>query len=356
MTSLMRDNRGYSLIELLISVLLMTIVMGVAARALRDAMRTDEAIGIMADVNQNMQSASTMMVRDFIDAGRNVRIGGLTLPDGPAPDVVRPGPPGVAAASWPTPAVLYAVTPWNELGPKINNNTTDAVTIVSVDDRVNIADSTSTLTAGSSITVTMYSGGANGLNTNTANTIGVGDLMWVSRSSKTAVLYVTAVNKADNKFTAATVGDPSGFNQQNATSGSMAQIGSSPAPDAAFPTKHKDTAVRRIRMITYWVEEKGGLPYLMRQENYRTPVEVGLGVENLELQYDLFANGAMRRVSDPFNIAELDPAGSPNQFDKAHIVLAVRSDRKFAQTKGYLRNDLTTQVSLRSLQVQQNFR
>jgi hypothetical protein len=346
----MRDNRGYSLMELLISVLLMTTVMGVAARALRDAMRADDAIGMMADVNQNMQASSSMMVRDFIDAGRNVKIGGLPLPDGPGDDVVRPGPPGVKAANWPGP-VLYAVTPWNELGPKINNNTTDAVTIVSVDDRVDIADSTITVVGGTGATVKMYPGVSGSLNKNSLNTIRVGDLMWVTRMDNNAVLYVTAVNKADNTFTAATAGDPSNFNQ-SANSGSMTQIGSSPTD----PTKNKDTVVRRIKMITYWVEEKAGVPYLMRQENYQAAVELGLGVENLELQYDLFANGAMQRVSNPFDTAELNPVGSPNLFDKAHIVLAVRSDRKFAQTKGYLRNDLTTQVSLRSLQVQQNFR
>jgi prepilin-type N-terminal cleavage/methylation domain-containing protein len=356
MTSLMRDNRGFSLVELLVSMLLMSIVLGIAARSLTEGMRASEAISLMGDVNQNIQSSQTMMVRDFLDAGRNLRRGGLPLPDGPGDDVVRPGPPNVAAAVWPTATTLYAVTPWNELGPTINGNATDAVTIVTVDDLVDMENSWIAVD-GSGATVTMVPKTPNRtLNTNSMNTIREGDLMWVTRNGISAVLYVTSIESTPFTFKAVTSGDPSKFNQQGATTGSMAQVGSTdlapPLPKVAEP----DTSVKRIRMISYWVEEQAGMPYLMRQENYRPAVPVGLGVENLELQYELFANGAMRRVSDPFSVAELNPVASPNEFDKALLVLAVRSDRKFAQTTGYLRNDLTTQVSLRSLQVQQNFK
>ena len=350
MTSLMRDNRGYSLMELLISVLLMSVVLGLSARALTDAMRADEAISLLADTNQNLQSSSTMMVRDFVDAGRNMTIGGLPLPDGPGANVVRPGPANVAAAGWPTATTLYAVTPGNEVGPTINNNITDAVNIVSVDDRVNIPNSYIAV-SGTGATITLTAG--TGYNTNSINTLRVGDLLWVARSAGGAVLYITAIDATNPRIlTAATAGDPSNFNQQSAVTGSMAQIGSSPiiAPD---PLPARDAAVKRIKMVTYWVEEQGGVPYLMRQENYRAAVQVGLGVDNLELAYDVIDAGAVYRVNNPF----IDrPGSSPNQFDKAHLLLAIRSDRKFAQTKRYLRNDLTTQVSLRSLQVQQNFR
>jgi prepilin-type N-terminal cleavage/methylation domain-containing protein len=343
---LMRDNRGFSLIELLMSMAIMLVVLALASRSLFEAMRAEEAIGLMADANQSLQSAQTMMVRDLVDAGRSVDIGGLPLPTGGVA-IVRPGPANVAAAGWPTASTLYAVTPGNELGPVINGNTTDAVTIVSVDDYMRPPSNARIVVDANGTTVTMPAGVDVG--TNSRNTPRVGDLMWVTRAGNRAVLYVTAVNAANPLvFTAATVGDPSNLNQQGATTGSMAQLGSSPAAPALA-----DTKVTRIRMTTYWVEESNGTPFLMRQDNYRAAMQVGLGVDNLEIAYDVIDGVNVVRVNNPF----VDrPGTTPNQFDKAFVILAVRSDKRFAQTKNFLRNDLMTQVSFRSLQVQQNFR
>jgi prepilin-type N-terminal cleavage/methylation domain-containing protein len=347
---LMQDNRGFSLIELLVSTAVMLVVLALASRSLFEAMRAEEAIGLLADANQSLQSAQTMVVRDLVDAGRNVTIGGLSMPTG-GNAIVRPGPTNVAASGWPTAGTLYAVTPGNELGPVVNGNTTDAVTIVSVDDNMQPNTSRITVTVGTGATVTMPAG--QGVATNSRNTPRVGDLMWVTRAGNSAVLYVTGVEANPLTFTAIPAGDPSNFNQQGATTGSMVQVGSTPPQPPAPAANNSDTMVRRLKMTTYWVEELNGVPYLMRQENYRAPVEVGLGIDNLELMYDVIDGAAVVRVDNPF----VDRAGTtPNQFDKAFVVLAVRSDKKFAQTKNYLRNDLTTQVSFRSLQVRENFR
>lgn len=342
MTSRMRDNRGFTLIELLVSTAIMVVVLGLSSRALKEAMRADEAIGLLADANQSLQSAQTMMVRDLVDAGRNIDVGGLPLPTGGVA-IIRPGPATVAAAGWPTAGTLYSVTPGDELGPVINGNTTDAVTIVSVDDNMAVPNSRITVDA-TGATVTMTAGPD--VATDALNTPQVGDLMWVTRNGARAVLYVTGVNANPLIFTAAAAGDPTRFNQLGATTGSMAQLGSTPV--AGLP----DVRISRIKMTTYWVEVQAGMPYLMRQDNYRAAMQVGLGVENLELAYDVFANGALTRVNNVFTEVV---NGTPNQFDKAYLMLAVRSDKRFGQTKGFLRNDLTTQVSFRSLQVQQNF-
>lgn len=337
---LMQDNRGFSLIELLMSLVIMLVVLALASRALFEAMRAEEAIGLMADSNQNLQSAQTMMVRDMIDAGRNIPVGSLSLPTGGQP-IVRPGPANAAAAGWPAPTPLYPVTPGDELGPVINGNTTDTITIVSVDD-VMRPGSSSVVVDGNGATVTMTAGVGTSVATNSGNTPRVGDLMLLSRASSVALVYVTGVDANPLVFTAATAGDPTMLNQQGATASSIPQLGSGAS-----------TKVQRIKMTTYWVEESNGMPYLMRQENYRAPVQVGLGIDNLELWYDVFAGGVVTRVANVFT--ELAGA-TPNQFDKGYVTLQVRSDKKFGATKGYLRNDLTTQVSFRSLQVQQNFR
>jgi prepilin-type N-terminal cleavage/methylation domain-containing protein len=350
MTSHMRDARGFTLMELLVSLFIMTVVLSLSTRALIQAMHTDEAIGLMADANQSLQSGQTMMVRDLVDAGRGVTLGGLSFPSG-GTAIVRPGPPNAAAAGWPVAATLWAVTPGDELGPTVNGNATDSITVVSADDSLRHGEKAIVTQVGNGITVTLIE------NTDfpitPRNTPRVGDLLIVSRGGKKALINVTAVDPSNRLiFSATTGGDTSNLNQQGATSGSMPQLEESP-PDPADPSvKLPDATVTRIKMTTYWVQEVAGMPYLMRQDNYRAPMQVALGAENLELQYDVWLNGAATRVDNYTQVA----TATPNNFDKAHLSLAVRSDKRFGQTKTFLRNNLTTQVSFRSLQVQQNFR
>jgi prepilin-type N-terminal cleavage/methylation domain-containing protein len=342
MTRIMQDNRGFSLIELLVSLLVMTIVLGLSSRALTDAMRADEAITLMSDVNSNLQSSSTIIVRDLVNAGRNLDLGGLSLPAGAGSTaVVRPGPSGAAGAGWPTATVLYAVTPGDNIGPSVNGSPTDVVTIVSVDDRLQTNNNASVNVTAAGAVVTLSA--LDTVGTTPLNTIQVGDLMWLKRGTSRAVVYVTSVDPNNvRRFTAA-VSDAPNLNQTGASTGSMRQIAALNTTQAA--------AVKRITMATYWTEVAAdGIPYLMRQENYRAAVQVGLGVSNLQLSYDVWANGTTTLVDNPFAHSY-----TPNQFDKAYVTLSVRSDKKFRQTKDYLRNDVTTQVSLRSLQVQQNF-
>lgn len=350
MTSQMRDSRGFTLIELLVSMFIMTVVLGLSTRALIQAMRADEAIGLLADANQSLQSGQTMMVRDLVDAGRNILPGGLSFPSGGTP-ILRPGPPNAAAAGWPAPANLWAVTPGNELGPTINGNPTDTVTIVSVDDSLRHGESAIITQDGSGATLTLTQ--HPDFPVTARNTPRLGDLLLVRRAGTEALLNVTAVHDTNRLIVYATVaGDTSGLNQLTATSASMVQLENS-APSPTNPSVLvADASVTRIRMTTYWVEEVAGVPYLMRQDNYRAPLQVALGAENLELQYDVYLNGVATRGNDHTVV----PSATPNNFDKAHVSLAVRSDKRFGQTRTFLRNNLTTQVSFRSLQVQQNFR
>jgi prepilin-type N-terminal cleavage/methylation domain-containing protein len=342
MTRMMRDNRGFSLIELLVTMLVMTVVLGLSSRALIDVMKADEAITLMSDVNHNLQSSSTNIVRDLVDAGRNVDIGGLPLrTGGGSGSVVRPGPAGAASAGWPTSTVLYAVTPGNNIGPTINGGATDVVTIVSADDRL-VLDRNAQV-AGNAAGAVVTLAALDTVGTTPFNTVRVGDLFVLYGALSRAVVYVTAVDGSNvRRFTVAN-GDPANMNKTAATNGGIRQIVASNGNVSA--------KVKRLKMTTYWTEVGAdSMPYLMRQENYRTAVQVGLGVTNLQLFYDVWANGVTTIVDNPF-------AGgyTPNQFDKAYVTLSVRSDKKFKQTKDFLRNDVTTQVSLRSLQVQKNF-
>ena len=78
-------------------------------------------------------------------------------------------------------------------------------------------------------------------------------------------------------------------------------------------------------------------------------------IENLQISYDL-VDGVNNPSEVKFTAADLGGTGrcspnacSPNQIRKINILLTGRSRTTLRQTRQYLRNSLTTQVSLRSM-------
>jgi prepilin-type N-terminal cleavage/methylation domain-containing protein len=338
-TRFLRDERGFSLIELLTSTVIMLIVLSLASRSLMDATKADDAIALMADANQNLQSSSTMMVRDLVDTGRDIVPGGLEMPNGNGVlRVVRPGPAETTAAGWPSAVTMYALTPGRNIGPVLNGAATDSVTLIMMDDRIPDHDVNVAVDAGNTrATLTLAAGGE--FNTNVFNTYRVGDLVVLGKDNRNATVRITAVDDDDDPrvLTAATAGDTMRFNQFTAAAGSAKQVTG-------------NGKVRRLLMVTYWVQEENGVPYLMRQTYDNAPVEVGLGVSYLRLAYDVNTGGGVLRKEDP--IAE---GYSPNELEKALLTLSVRSERPMRNSNKWMRNDTTTQVALRSLQLKKNF-
>ena len=89
----------------------------------------------------------------------------------------------------------------------------------------------------------------------------------------------------------------------------------------------------------------------MRQVNYNPPQPVGEVLEDLQLTFDV-ANSAVPGAYPgigPSNARDAIVPDSPNQFRKVNIYLAARSESPYSQTGQCFRNNLNTQVSLRSL-------
>jgi hypothetical protein len=125
------------------------------------------------------------------------------------------------------------------------------------------------------------------------------------------------------------------------------------------------TTASRIRMISFYLDATTDptRPRLVRRMNNGDPITfnnalgnvVAFDIENLQITYDL-ADG----VTNPTNV-KMTPADiiggtvdcpdpcSPNQIRKVNIVISGRSRSTLKNTKQYFRNQLTTQVSLRSL-------
>jgi hypothetical protein len=102
-------------------------------------------------------------------------------------------------------------------------------------------------------------------------------------------------------------------------------------------------------MITYYLDTTNQQrPMLMRQVNFRPATPVAEVIEDLSISYDI--NGG------PPNVNDVELAGfSPNAIRKVNLSVAARADNMYSQNKAYFRNNLQTQVSVRSLAFFNNF-
>ena len=327
-----RREHGFTLPELLIAMTLTLVVTSAALTALQDAARSSEAGAVMTDVNQNLRVAMNMVIRDLLQVGEGTRTG-ISIPSGTGTlPIVRPGPPG---ADWSFPetyTVLPAVSMDNNVGEMVNDVQTDVVTLLFEDHRLNISNLAGLVIPddGSSITFpAVFDIG------DAAIGIHEGDLI---RFGDGAMQEVTSVSGQTVYFD--TTAD-SNLNQRGAPAGTVLEerLG------GHFPS---NLDLHRINMVTYYlhVPTSGPItsPHLIRRVNYGEERVVAIGVENVQLTWDLVDG-----VTNPTNIDEFAADASEGQIRKANLYMAARSLEEFSRTGQYMRTSLTTQVSLRSM-------
>jgi hypothetical protein len=190
------------------------------------------------------------------------------------------------------------------------------------------------------------------------NPITTGNLIMFHNQNGTALEYVTSVAGQTINFSA---GDPAGLNQTGKTFGTVANLATSPG---VFPP----TIVIRVWMVTYYIDATNPQdPQLIRQVNYpnypaggpvNPPLAIADDIENLAFSYAItnstdpagtyptnqFANGS-GNASQPIL------PDTPAQIRAANVFLAGRSEQTYTALSApqYLRNNLSTQVSIRSL-------
>jgi prepilin-type N-terminal cleavage/methylation domain-containing protein len=363
-----RSDAGFSLPEVMVSMTIMLVVLGGTFTAMTNAMRAEETVRSITTINGHLRSSMDLLVRDFLQTGQGLQTGRvITVPNGAgAQPIRRPGPPATGGcagvANFPVDPTISAITVGADLGPPINGQCTDVVTVLAVDgafENVNVA---SMATNGRSITI-HPSVNISDVPDAFGDNLRVGDILELRRGSDTATVYVTAV--AGQTVTFAT-GDPLRLNQFDTTrvmQGTTNQIRTTgPPADPAVPlvvggvTQPGPWSAHRIRMITYFVDitANPASPRLVRQVNGNTPNAVAFELEAFRLTYDI-ADGTLNPAGVRMDATDLGTGGdcapfacSPNQIRKANVALAIRSERPNKQT-GYYHNTLFTQVALRSL-------
>jgi type II secretory pathway pseudopilin PulG len=340
----MRSEHGFSLIEIMTALAITMVVLALTFKSFSDALKVDDAMKLTTEVDQNLQAASTYVVKDMVDTARNWPSGGIPLPNGTGSvAVVRPGTAADTAAGMPSPTVLSPIIPGDALGPTVGSTQTDTVTICYMDGILGSMDVTSLTQAGTTLTMVLSNAaGQPAINTRPENTIAVGDIFYINNGNIKAVQRVTALNAATRTLTFAS-GDSMNINQPGAAAGTAAGL-----------VGKTDNKTQRMKMVTYFIDNSGAVPMLMRQDYNGTANGVALGITNFQVAYNATTwAGTTPTTNVTANI--FADGYTINQVDQAQVALSARSDRQLRQTNRYISNDTVTQVDFRSINTKQDY-
>jgi prepilin-type N-terminal cleavage/methylation domain-containing protein len=359
-----RNERGFSLVELLAAMAITVTIMGATMVALNDAVRAADTATLLTGLNGGLRTAMDLMVRDLLQVGQGLPAGRLVfVPAGVNANPIRmPGPPGTNYQLPGGSTEITAVMPRPDGGPVINGRPTDMITTLAVDSSFDAVRLTALAADGRSMTVVntvdIDDGGP--------DDIRPGDLIMLNKGSASTLVEVTRVAGQQVFFEA---GDSLNLNQTAPPDGTVLDLRNNTAPPDVLPAPPAaqviPTTASKIRMISYYIDIVTDPlhPRLARRINNGHPTNfdntlgtaVAFDIENLQITYDL-ADG----VGNPSNVrmaaADLNGGGacapdpcSPNQIRKVNVMLAGRSRIPMRGTNQFFRNTLVTQISLRSL-------
>jgi hypothetical protein len=318
-----------------------------------------------------------------MQAGEGIPSGGISIPNSAAgvSAIVRPGIGGAFPFN---PTAFSVVVPgfgWGAAATTVNAQTgavlvggpTDTITIFYADNTLlssanctatgapcplNSAPVTSAaapvctgVIAATGLTVTLAPGCFTLPGTPTP--IQQGDLIMFQNINGTALELVTTVNAGGDILTFA-AGDPAGLNATGNPNGTVAAINASAVP----------TVITRVWMVTYYINTATNPlePQLIRQVNYPgypaaaptyPPQQIADATEWLNFSYDIINS------TDPAGTYGNGPGDAqapvlPDtsfQIRAVNVLLGGRSEYPLVSgsSRQYFRNNLSTQVSIRSL-------
>jgi prepilin-type N-terminal cleavage/methylation domain-containing protein len=385
------SDDGFSLMEVMIATTIMLVVTATTLTTFKNAMAINDTAGQLADANQNLRAGTNQLVRDLMMAGRIISDGAVPVPNGAgALAINRPGPPGSALTfallvddDGSGNLALPSITSGSQLGPTINGSTSDIVTILTVDEFMpsmqgvasDVAPSATKAAIaddGSSLTLPNTNPWLAGDPAGDTPPIGVGDLILFKNNFGMSIQTVTSLDATHIYFATNHANDWFKFNQRSTTyAGTVYCIKSdtacaapiSSSSTAKFPT----TALFRVLMITYYVDNTTtvGTPRLTRVVNHCPGTDLTPGcdlfpafapqalagvVEDLDLSYDLVdssANSVVKQPTLPVTISTI--VYTSNMIKTVNVHVGVRSEAISRPTQDYIRNHISTAVSVRSL-------
>ena len=359
---------GFTITELLVASVVLLIVVGGALTTFKNGLDINDTANQLGDSSQNLRAGTNQLVRDLMMAGRVISADGVPVPNGTgAVAIRRPGPSTtltfVLVADDDGNIELPAITPGYQLGPTINGQSTDMVTILTADEFMPVIQGIGTgtptglqgLIAANGATMTLPLGASWLVGDATYDTqpIAVGDLLLFKNANGMAIQTVTDVNTTTGVVSfAATSADWFHFNQRDTSyKGTIFCIkvaGGVCDGTATFP----NTAVLRLLMITYYVDNTTtpGTPRLTRQINNTPPLALAGVVEDLDLTYDLVDSSSDTVSNIPsLPLTQGTITYTAQMIKKINIHVGVRSESLSKPVNDYVRNHINTSVDVRSL-------
>ncbi len=334
------SDAGFTLGEMLVATMLTLIVLSAAIETLTRTMSLTGTARVISETNHGLQAGTSLMVRDVMQTGQGIPLGGIPIPSGTgAEPVLRPGPDGLTFDA--SDETVPAISPGNGLGPTLLGVATDVITVLYADRTLPldskpltaIASNGTTMTVDNTIPVT----GTGGLK--------AGDLILFTNPNGNALQMVTTT--PTSQVVQFADGDAMRMNQRGASQGTLLNLKDSDT--GTFP----QTTALRVFMISYFVDQPDGsdLPRLVRRVNMGDKLAIAMGVENLQVTYDLVDG-----TTNPTNVQDVPTGNSANQIRKVNLFLAARSQDPDPQTREFFRNSMATQVGLRSLSFVDRYR
>jgi prepilin-type N-terminal cleavage/methylation domain-containing protein len=342
-------TRGFSMIELMISMALGLMVMASVAQMFKMGMDSTVIVTQRAEMQQNMRAAIELMTKDISMAGSGLPPGGVQLPSGGTPSLYgcdQSGACHVPTDQYPNANYMYGIIPGYKNGvegnavipsapaPAIN----DSITVVYADYNFPLNE----------YNVTLPGASPNGSTVNIAPNIAftpapplvtaagglqLGDLVLLSNSAGNAVGEVTGMTAGTITFAN---NDALKINQSGAAGNNIKALAAGGAMTAY-----------RLFVVTYYltVPANGQTPRLMRQVNGLAPVPVADDIINLQFAYDAYNSTAS--VLDPNQPNPLGAGDSPNLIQKVNISIMGQSILNYGQKSQNMY--LATSVSARNM-------
>ena len=364
-----RETAGYTLVELLVSMGIMSLVMAATMTTVSNAVKANDTVLQMSGMNNSLRVAMDIITRDLLQVGSGLPKSHLiSVPNGgPATPFRIPGPPGSTFTSVAGDPDVNAVIPGPGLGPTINGQATDTISVLTAD--TSLVSVPLTAATATTVTLAAVDQQCRAVNITTGpDRVVAGQLIWLDKGGVNTLVQITAVNATTRVLTFA-AGDSLNLNQTAAgvTGGNLnvlngsAPTGTSPLACPGNP-QVLSTLATRVRMISYYLDTTvANHPRLVRRINNGHPTSfnntlgtsVATDIEGLSFTYDLADGPTMVRFTQP----DLSGGGggacggpcSVNMIRKINVSLTGRSANAAAtKTKAY-RNTLTSQISLRGM-------
>jgi prepilin-type N-terminal cleavage/methylation domain-containing protein len=389
-------ERGFSLVEMMVSVALGSIVLAAAVQMYTKGLGATWIVNQRAELQQDFRAASNMLTKDLSLAGAGLGDNAaIALPSGSTPqygcDQTTAGHPcyingvaGLYPVNGGVPYMYGLITGYNK-GPTLNasQGPTDVITVIYTDSDFYLNCYIPKVTAKSTVTFSQP------VSPNTWATEGClpgtvaqpqapndsaagltpGDVVLMTLGGKTIVAEVTGAVTVNGSGSTATYSvpfaDSDALKLNQTGSGTGLNSVALNAAGAASTAPCSATGPCRLMIVTYYIDNTTTPPRLMRQVSGHSPMPVVENIAWMKFTYDMFNDSTLTYCTSQPNPGSGDANDTcsngllPNQITKINIQnLALNSTQlgtQFGLGNGYQRLDLQTSVCARNLTYNDNY-